>query len=226
MATPRKPRLLIFDDDTSILNVLEKFFSLKGYEVFSFAEPEICPIYRGDGENCAKLKPCADLIITDFCMPGMNGAELLERQGRDGCRLDIRNKTIISGYIPDDEQERVDSLGCAVFRKPFRLSELSPWLKACEERMDLSKPVGMMRRESRHATEEQIMYHCGDRNRPLRGTVINMSDSGLCLKVDSPLPGSQTIKINTGLANCCQSGNVRWVRESGNNVFMVGLTCS
>jgi hypothetical protein len=51
-----------------------------------------------------------------------------------------------------------------------------------------------------------------------------MSDSGLCLKVDSPLR-CQTIKINTGLANCRQSGDVRWVRESDNNVFMVGLTC-
>lgn len=226
MTDTRKPRVLIFDDDTSILSVFEKFFSLKGYEVFSFAEPEFCPIYKGDGEACAKAKPCADLIITDFSMPGMNGAELLERQESEGCTLDIRHKAILSGYIPDDEKERVESLGCAVYQKPLRLSELSPWLEACEGRMDLSRPVGIMRRESRFATEEKIMYQCGDRDQALRGTVVNISDSGLCLKVDNPLPGSRTIRINTDLANCCQSADVKWIREADDNVFLVGVTCS
>jgi len=226
MTTLRRPRLLIFDDDVAILSVFEKFFSLKGYEVFPFAEPQFCPIYKGSSMGCAKTKPCADLMITDFSMPGMNGAELLERQEREGCTLDIRNKAIVSGYIPDEDRERVESLGCAVYQKPLRLSELSPWLKACEGRMDLSRPVGIMRRESRYDTEEKIMYHCGDRNEALWGTVVNISDSGLCLRVDNPLPGSRTIKINTDLANCCQSGDVRWVREADNNVFMVGLTCS
>jgi len=32
--------------------------------------------------------------------------------------------------------------------------------------------------------------------------------------------------INTGLANCCQSRDVRWIGGSDNNVFMIGLTCS
>jgi CheY-like chemotaxis protein len=226
MTDTRKPRVLLFDDDISILSVFERFFALRGYEVFSFAEPEFCPIYKGNAEACTKAKPCADLVITDFSMPGMDGAELLGRQEREGCTLDIRNKAILSGYMPDDGRERVESLGCAVFQKPLRLSELAPWLEACEGRMDLSRPVGIMRRESRYETEEKIMYHCGDRNQALQGTVVNISDSGLCLKVDNPLPGSRTIRIKTDLANCCRSADVRWIRKADKNVFMVGVTCS
>lgn len=173
-----------------------------------------------------KTKLCTDLIITDFSMPGMNGAELLERQEKEERTLDIRNKAVVSGYMPENERERVESLGCAVYQKPLRLSELSPWLETCEGRMDLTRPVGIMRRESRYETEEKIMYHCGDGNQALRGTVVNISDSGLCLKVDKPFPDSRTIRINTDLANSCQSADVRWIREAADNVFMVGVTCS
>ena len=92
--------------------------------------------------------------------------------------------------------------------------------------MDLSSPVGFLRRETRYMTHEEVVYLYGQRDEMMRGTVINISDSGLCLKVHTPLSNRQTITITSELPNCCQSGYVRWVKKAENDYFMVGLYCS
>jgi CheY-like chemotaxis protein len=226
VADLRRPRVLVFDDSVTMLNLLKHYFSSRGYEFFSFAAPATCPIYEANEDSCAHLNPCADVVLTDYHMPGINGVELLERQDKRGCKVNIRNKAIMSGNMTSGEVARTHGLGCALFKKPFTLSKLSSWLCECEKRMDLSRPVGFLRRETRHMTHEEIVYRYGPGDEMMRGTIVNISDSGLCLKVHTPLPSSQTILINTELSNCCLSGDVRWVRKAGNDLFMVGLNCS
>ena len=140
----RKQRVIIFEDEAMILALLTSFFSKMGYEVFTYPEPVTCPLYADGADCCVKHAPCADLMITDYRMPKMNGIDLLEVQSRKGCRLDIRSKAMISGFLDEEEELQVREMGCEVFRKPFNLSELSAWVKACETRMDLSKPLGLI----------------------------------------------------------------------------------
>jgi hypothetical protein len=71
----------------------------------------------------------------------MNGIEFLNAQTQRGCKLDNRNKAIISGQMDNEQKKIVDRLGCKFFQKPFKLSDLSDWLDECEKRMDLSEPV-------------------------------------------------------------------------------------
>ena len=137
----RKPRAIIFDDEELFLNTLKKWFSHKNYEVFTFNKPIVCPIYEKRTDNCMKVNPCADVIITDFKMPEMNGIELLQYQSQRGCKLDIRNKAIISGYIDDESRKAIEKLGCSFFEKPLELSLISDWLNTCEKRIDLSLPL-------------------------------------------------------------------------------------
>jgi YesN/AraC family two-component response regulator len=82
------------------------------------------------------------MIITDFQMPKMNGLQLLKAQTERGCKIDIRNKAVISGYIDGSNNHIMDTLGCSYFSKPFQFKELSGWLADCEKRIDLSQPVG------------------------------------------------------------------------------------
>ena len=134
----RKPRIIILDDEPLILDMLGRFFGQRGYEVFLSAEPVICPLYEKSAESCEQLLSCADVVITDLKMPKMSGIELLERQTQRGCKLDIRNKAVMSAHLDEDAMKRIRNLGCTYFEKPFRLSALSGWLHECEQRIDLS----------------------------------------------------------------------------------------
>jgi CheY-like chemotaxis protein len=138
----RKRRAIIYDDNEVILEMLKSFLANRDYEVICFNEPSACPIYGEDAKSCPKTGQCADVMITDLKMPRMTGIELLRQQADRGCKLDVRNKVVISGYAGEEDFEAIRKLGCAFFKKPFELSELSEWLDECEKRIDLSLPLG------------------------------------------------------------------------------------
>lgn len=138
----RQTRVIIYDDDVPVLNLLKAFLTRRGYEVLAFHEPVICPIYEKLAACCENIYACADMTITDFRMPRMNGIELLQYQSERNCKIDIRNKAIISANIGDENLKVIEKMGCSFMNKPFSLAKLSDWLDGCENRIDLSQPVG------------------------------------------------------------------------------------
>jgi CheY-like chemotaxis protein len=88
-----------------------------------------------------KVNLCADIIVTDLNMPGMNGIELLQYQSQRGCNIDKRNKALVSGYSDDDLKKLINQSGYAFFEKPVELSIISDWLNECEKSIDLSLPL-------------------------------------------------------------------------------------
>jgi len=94
----RKKRVILFDDDPLLLNMLKTFFELKNYEVLTFNGPVRFPVYHND-KCCDDRHLCGDVLITDYKMPGMTGIELLRAQTRLECRLTVRNKAIMSGSV-------------------------------------------------------------------------------------------------------------------------------
>lgn len=222
----RKRKAIIFDDEPSVLNMLEGFVSGKGYEVFSSLEPIVCPVYGNNDKDCRNDKPCADIMITDYKMPGMTGFELLKRQKEIGCFIDIRNKAIISGYVDDRTEADIEQLGCAFFRKPFRLQELSTWIRACEERLPLSSPVGVSRKERRQPVMIHITYTLPSLPGNLSGFVTDVSGSGFCLKTDHDLSGQERILVNDDLPMPCRTAAIRWTKRlEADNSFVAGVHC-
>jgi len=96
-------RLLLIDDESSLLDLLRRYLERVGYEVETCADPRDA-ISRFDSDHFA-------MVVTDFTLPGMNGEELI-RQLRQK-RPDVP-ALIVSGYPYQPVQSRVGFL-----QKPF-----------------------------------------------------------------------------------------------------------
>jgi CheY-like chemotaxis protein len=203
--------------------VLQQYFSQRGYEVLTYQEPVICPIAE-DNVECSDLDACADIIVTDFMMPKMNGIELLKAQTNRGCRLTIKNKALISGYdVEEMGVHDLHELGCAFFRKPFNFDELSAWLSERELQMDLSRPLGVRRKEKRYESDKEVTYMLSINNENLEGIALNMSASGLCIKTKAPLRQEQSLIVHFGQADPSRVALVRWLRELDGGLYLAGL---
>ena len=221
----RKLRVNIFDDDASNLKLLQSCMSRRDYEILTFDRAVVCPINGATSNRCNSLKTCADIIKTDNQMPGMTGLEMLLLQAQNGCKVDIRNKILMSSDLDNKGQKILEGLGCTFFSKPFKLSELLAWLDDCEKRIDLSKPLGIKRKEERCPSNIDIVYAYNSRGKTYKATGINYSSGGFCLKVDTPLAERLSIVIKTELPIKCDNASVRWVKEVRPGSYMAGCSC-
>ena len=137
----RSPRVMIYDDDQIVLDMLKLFFTRRGYEVFDYIEPVVCPLKKNPANSCDNFQPCVDVIISDYQMPKMTGIELLQNQSKKGCKVDTKMKAIMSGYSDDHIITQCNELGYSFFQKPFTFSKLSTWLSEHEKLFDLSVQV-------------------------------------------------------------------------------------
>jgi CheY-like chemotaxis protein len=134
-----KLRVVIFEDNEAFRTTISSMLEMRGYEVFSYSEPLLCPVYLD--RECPHEHPCMDVLLTDSRMPNMTGLDFIENQTRYGCKAIVGNKAVISGVWTDEELERAKRLGCRIFEKPFALNEINKWLDECEERIDPNRKL-------------------------------------------------------------------------------------
>lgn len=222
----RKPRAVIFDDEPTILTFFKLVFSTRGYEVLTYTDPVVCPIYAKNDAACSRKHACADVIITDYSMPRMNGLDLLKAQAAAGCKLTPRNKALMSGYLDFDMIEEAKKLGCAVFDKPVDLNELEEWITGCEQRMDLSTQIADRRREARIPAPQHTPYQARYAEDFVECSAINVSPSGFCLKLPVALQHEQLVHLTERSANLPRAALVRWVSKQSDGSYLTGLSCS
>jgi len=129
-------KIIVFEDDPTLTKLLTVTLQQKGHIVEVYNNPTMCPVFQDHENNCPMGKPCADVIITDQMMPKMTGIDFLILQRKRGCQALDANKAIITGAaINDDTLQEIEGLGCKLFRKPFRISELCDWVEECAERL-------------------------------------------------------------------------------------------
>jgi CheY-like chemotaxis protein len=76
VSSSEKSKILLIDDDRSLLVTLRDFLRFEGYDVVTAASAE---------EGLASIDTVApDLIVLDMSMPGMGGMGFLDRITRDG----------------------------------------------------------------------------------------------------------------------------------------------
>jgi DNA-binding NtrC family response regulator len=219
----RKLRIMFFDDEELILSLFKDFLTMLDYEVLTFREPIVCPVYDHRSDSCPALSPCADVVITDYHMPGINGLQLLEKQVKMGCALLMQNKAMISGDCDEALQREAEGKGYVFFHKPVRLAEIKQWLQECKERSDLSRPLHALRKEARRPISGTLASMVDENRELLEGAAINMSESGLCLEMKSPLAPEQQVFVDADTIQLCRLATVRWVQQREDGAYVAGL---
>lgn len=115
-------RILVADDEESIVDLVRQLLLRRGYEVFT----------AGDGDAALnaiyELKP--DLVVLDLMLPGMDGWEICRRVRQDG---EISSTLILMLTARREERDLVAGLELGAddyVRKPFSTAELSARIAA------------------------------------------------------------------------------------------------
>jgi DNA-binding response OmpR family regulator len=123
-------RALIFDDEKEIRNILWILFDDRGYQVFTFPHPGICPLSEEKICPCSSDEMCSDVILSDLNMPVKKGIDFLEEQIKKGCKC--KHFALMSGDFSDEDVSRAKSFGVHIFKKPFNIEEITNWLDQIE----------------------------------------------------------------------------------------------
>ena len=114
-------RILVADDDPSILRLLQLNFELEGYEVSTASDGE---------EALAKARASSpDVVVLDVMMPGMDGWEVCRRLKEDETMRDV---PVILLTALGQEQERRHGLAVGASEyvmKPFDPDQLVQMVK-------------------------------------------------------------------------------------------------
>jgi len=124
-------KVLVIDDEPSILNLVTAYLKQEGYEVFTAADGP-------SGLKSARaFKP--DLIILDVMLPGMDGLDLLARLRRES------DVYVIMLTARTEETDKVVGLGIGAddyVTKPFSPRELTARVKAALRRIKTTTGPG------------------------------------------------------------------------------------
>jgi two-component system, OmpR family, alkaline phosphatase synthesis response regulator PhoP len=120
-------KILVIDDEPSIVNLVRAYLKPEGYEVFTAMD-------GNSGLKAARsFQP--DLIILDLMLPGMDGIELLSRLRRES------DVYVILLTAKTEETDKVVGLSVGAddyVTKPFSPRELTARVKAALRRLQTS----------------------------------------------------------------------------------------
>ncbi len=139
MNTSSRVRVILLDDNEGVRSILTEILKERGYEVFPYSDPGICPLQLERECLCSKGQACADIIISDVDMPSMTGLEFIENQKKKNCK--IRHVVLISGGWTEERLERAHNLGCKTFSKPFPFGQFHNWLDEIEKSIEPTREL-------------------------------------------------------------------------------------
>ena len=124
-------KILVIDDEPSIINLVSAYLKPEGYEVYTAADGNA-------GLKAARaFKP--DLIILDLMLPGIDGIELLTRLRRES------DVYVIMLTARTDETDKIVGLSVGAddyVTKPFSPRELTARVKAALRRLQVAAGSG------------------------------------------------------------------------------------
>ena len=132
-------RLLIVDDEASLLDFLSLLFQQEGYDV------DTAPLGRGGAASSCE-RASLDLVLCDILMPDGNGLDLLrEIKARERPRPPV---IMMTAYTSTKSAIEAMKLGAADYiSKPFDVEELKIVVQKALERAELDDENVYLRRE-------------------------------------------------------------------------------
>ncbi|MES2457944.1 MAG: response regulator [Bacteroidota bacterium] len=114
-------KILIIENDESLLDVMRQLFEEEGYEVLDFRTVD--DIFL----RVAEFDP--DVVLLDYLLPGINGGELCAQLKRDETTSHI--PVVICSAYPQVLLS-LGSYGCNAFiAKPFDLADMLQQVENC-----------------------------------------------------------------------------------------------
>jgi len=127
-------KILVIDDEPSIINIVTAYLKPEGYEVYTATDG------NAGLKSARAFKP--DLIILDLMLPGMDGIELLSRLRRES------DVYVIMLTARTDETDKIVGLSVGAddyMTKPFSPRELVARVKAALRRVKTGTTSGVER---------------------------------------------------------------------------------
>jgi CheY-like chemotaxis protein len=119
-ARPRKPCLLVVEDDEPVRTMLGVGLRHFGFAVLTAANgQQAVELYLAQRANI-------DLVLMDVQMPGLDGPQTLAQLRQLNPQVRCCFMSGYTGKYSDEELERL--AGTAVLHKPFRLADVQPLL--------------------------------------------------------------------------------------------------
>jgi DNA-binding response OmpR family regulator len=110
-----RKRILIVEDEAHTATILYRALN----DVFgSGYRAHICPL--GEAALSRLREEAFDLVVTDLCMPGMSGLELMEEVRQSNPETPV---LVITAFGTPEVEGRVRQLGAAYLAKPFSLQD-------------------------------------------------------------------------------------------------------
>ncbi|MFN2490988.1 MAG: response regulator [Actinomycetota bacterium] len=109
------PKVLVVEDEPSIVTIVRYHLESAGFESF----------FAGDTEEGWRLlvAESPDAAVVDIRLPGTDGWSLIERLRADG-RYNQLPVVVLTGLLEPEVVERAGSLGCEYLSKPFAATAL------------------------------------------------------------------------------------------------------
>lgn len=114
---PNRPRIVIVDDNLELAENIAEILSLDGYasEVFGSAEDALPAVSEG-----------VVIVVTDYRLPGMTGAELVKRIRQQHKQL---HAVVISAYTDERTVRAAREAGARFLPKPVDFAWLSTFVR-------------------------------------------------------------------------------------------------
>ena len=139
MNSTAKIRILLLEDTEAIRNSMAKILAQRGYEVYSFSNPMICPLQIMPDCRCDGNQTCADIIVSDMDMPCMTGLNFIENQKAKNCKCP--HVVLMSSLWKAENLSRAHELGCKILTKPFPIQEFIEWIDEVERTIDPTREL-------------------------------------------------------------------------------------
>lgn len=119
---PRRPRILLAEDDHDVRVALAHLLELGGYEVFAVANGAEMLDVLASSILLEANAAAPDIIITDVRMPGFNGLSIIEGLRANGWTQPV---IVISAFGDENMRERIGRMEhTTFFAKPFEPEQL------------------------------------------------------------------------------------------------------
>ncbi|XAR68425.1 hypothetical protein NMG60_11003534 [Bertholletia excelsa] len=137
------------------------YLGLQQDEQSSPDQPSISPNHRQEVE--------VNLIITDYCMPGMTGYDLLKKIKESSSLRNIPVVIMSSENVPSRISRCLDEGAEEFFLKPVRLSDVNKLKLHMMKTKFMKKPQKQERKEPQVVIHQEEQLHKNKKRKPMEG---------------------------------------------------------